>query len=210
MIDWSKISPKLVELITSLSLDDPPPEFKAQWAHKTRDYLTPSVAAELVLRVVSVQGVGSDETRHKEVTITPDVGDPYIELHEQIVGHRKFVLEVRVESQIHSEEENRWCWSICERIRTRLRRGRSNAALRAINVSLLSIGAATDTSFSFEKRKINVALMPITFYAAFCDTDTVSVNWFERVLLTSQIKNVDNTLLSSPPNFTDLPIPDDE
>jgi hypothetical protein len=203
VINWTDVAPALVNLISSLSLDDPPQKFQANWAHKSQKMVVPEVGMDLLLRVTSVVGVGEDETRKKTVTITPTEGDPYPEVFETVVGHRKFVLEVRVESQVHEEEKNRWAMSMLDRIRTRMRRTHSVEALQRVNVALLKIGASNDVTFKADKRKINAAVMDMTFYAAFCDEDPVAIGWFEKIKLTARIRGVDDELLDSPPNFTD-------
>jgi hypothetical protein len=204
VINWTDVAPALVTLFSDLALDNAAtPAFKAQWADKQREFIHPAVGKSLILRVSSIAGVGGDERRYENITITPEDADPYTMVRETIVGHRRFVVEVRVESHDHTENESRWCWSMTERIRTRLRRQRSLDALQAVNVAMLDIGPATDVSLTYDKRRVNAAVLDVSFYAAFSDADPVPLNWFARVLLTS---DVDES--GEPPNVTDLSIPE--
>lgn len=211
MINWSEVAPVLVTLFSNLALDESAsPEFLAQWSEGKREFVHPDVGKSLTLKVTSVVGIGDDEPRYENITVTPDEGDPYTMLQETLVGHRRFVLQVKVESHEHAPDETRWCWSMIERIRTRLLRTSSQQALQAVNVALIDTGAATDASFTFDKRRWNAAVMDVTLYAAFSDTDTVEMNWIERVELTSQISDPADNLLPTPPNVADMSVPEQD
>jgi hypothetical protein len=195
VVDWSTVAPALRALFSSLALNAPvTPEFLARWTDKSAELVHPEVGKELTLKVTSVVGIGEDERRYVEVDD---------DVQESIVGHRRFVIQVRVDSFDHSEDESRWCWSMIERIRTRLRRRSSIDALLAVNVALVEVGSAIDASLTFDKRRVNAALMDVTMAAAFTDTDPVPVGWIEHVEFTTEFRiAAGEPPLPEPPNFS--------
>lgn len=206
MIAWSTVAPALRELLSSLATATPiDPTFEGDWTDRRAEYIHPAVQKELVLRITRVAEFSADRV-YTETQI-PTADGPVTVMTESIVGMKEFTLEVRVESHEHSEEVDRWAWSMAERIRTGLYFQRAIDALLAVNVGLVRLGDARDISFTFDKRRVNAAYFEATFNAAFCLTDSVTTDWFERVELTSHIKNPGDTELSSPPNVTALVVP---
>ena len=207
MIDWSEVAPALRTLISSLATASPAtPSFEGRWADKKAEFVHPGVQRELVLRIMRVRDVYADQL-YETVTVTPDDVEAFQVLEERVYGMKEFVLEVRVDSYEHSEDESRWSWSMAERIRTGLHFERANTALQAVNVALVSIGDARPFTFNHDKRVINCAIFEVTMNAAFTIADPVPTNWFERVVLTSEIRNPADVLLTSPPNITNVMVP---
>lgn len=203
MIDWATVSPALKRLFSSLALDESPAaSFCAEWFDGKRSHINTEVRKELTLRVTNVASAGEDERRYTQETVDGDVV-----LTESMVGLRKFTLQVRVDSYDHDPDCDNWCWSMTERIRTRLRRSSSVATLEAACLSLLDVGPSIDASFVFDQHAVNAALFDCTFYAAFTDSDPVPQGWIEYAVLTSQITDVDASTVPSPPNYTGESVP---
>lgn len=202
MIAWSTVAPALRTLLSNLALAaSVTPAFEAQWTHKKAEYRHPEVQKALLVRVTRVAG---DETYRQYVET--EVDDVPV-VTEHLVGQREFTLEVRVESHEHTEDgASGWAWSMLERVRTGLMFQRSIDALLAVNVGLVRLGDARDVSFTFDKRRINAAMFEATFNAAFDLADSVSADWFETALLTSQFQDTAGITLPSPPNVTDLEV----
>lgn len=207
MINWSEVAPAIRTLISGLATTAPvTPSFEGRWADRKAEFIHTEVQRSLILRIARVREFQTTRV-YRDIVVTPDVGDPYGALQEVIVGMREFVVEVRVEAFEHTEQADRWSWSMLERIRTGLQFQRAADALLAVNVGLVSLGDSRDVSFTFDKRRINAAMFEVTMNGAFCHADTVTTDWFEHVVLTSKIRNPADELLPSPPNVTDLAVP---
>jgi hypothetical protein len=202
VIRWSQVAPVLIEVFSGIALEVPvEPAFPAQWAEGSKKFVHPQIAAELTLKVTSVIGEPGDERRYEEITVTPTSGAPYTMLQESVVGMRRFVLQVRVESFAHTPDADRWCWSMVERIRTSLKFTRIQQRFQEVNVAVLDAdGTTADATYTFDKRRVNAAVLDVTFYAAFCLSDSVPMNWIEHVELQRRIKGVGDALLPTPPN----------
>lgn len=213
MIDWSTVAPAIRSLLSELALSAAvTPSFEGRWTDRKAEFMHPEVQQELVLRVVRVDDVHAHR-RYETVTVTPEEGEPYEELRERIEGMREFVLEVRVEAHEHSEEAASWSWSMLERIRTGMCFQRAIDRLLAVNVGIVRVAPSRDISFTFDKRRVNAAMFEVTMNGAFSHADPVPVGWFERVAITSHIRNQGDELLPSPPNVTELvvpPLPEDD
>lgn len=202
MIQWSTVAPALRSLFGSIALaNSVTPEFRAQWQDRKQEFRHPEVQRALILRVTRTRDVLTE--RKFELS-----GE---EFSEQIYGIREFVLEVRVESFEHAETEGeRWAWSMIERLRSALYFERALSALASVGVGLIEVGDSQDVSFKFDKRIVNAALFEARFNAAFCLSDSVPANYFETLIISSQIQGVDGITLDEPPNFTDLVIGEPE
>ncbi|HVJ27434.1 MAG TPA: hypothetical protein VM493_07810 [Vicinamibacterales bacterium] len=208
MIDWSTVAPAIRSLVSSIATSAAKdPAFLGRWMDRQAEYIHPDVAKELILRVSRVSDF--DAYRSYNTVTVPATGDTpeHQELYEVISGMKEFGLEIRVESHDHSESENRWSWSMAERIRTNLHFSRVTSAILAVGVGIVRIGDIVDVSYRFDKRRVNSALFEVTLNAAFSLTDPVTTDWFEHVALTSNFKDVTGATLSAPPNITDLVVP---
>lgn len=211
MIGWSTVAPGLRSLFSQMASDTAySPEFRAMWGEGKREMVHPQVGMSLSLKVTSVIGDGLDELRHENITVTPDEGDPYTMLSERVVGHRRLTLQCRIESHFHDQDDDvqaGWCWTMTERLRTSIRRTRNREALQALNVSLVDIGPATDVSLTFDKRRLNAAVVDFFLQTSFDDADPIHLGWIERIELTAQTQDVDGQALPEPPNYSDRAIP---
>lgn len=208
MIDWSTVAPALRTLVSSIATAaEADPAFLGRWADRRAEYLHPDVQKELILRVTRVADFDAYRS-YGEVTIPESGSTPEHQvLQETISGMKEFGLEVRVDSHDHSEDENRWSWSMADRIRTSLYFNRAISALLAVNVGIVRIGDINDVSYTFDKRRVNSALFEVTLNAAFCLTDPVTTDWFERVELTSRFQDPAGVTLSAPPNIAGVVVP---
>jgi hypothetical protein len=212
VIGWSTVAPGLRSLFSAMASDTAySPEFRAMWGEGKQEMVHPQVGMRLTLKVTSIVGDGLDELRHENITVTPEEGDPYTMLEERVVGHRRFTLQCRVESHFHDQDDDvqaGWCWTMTERLRTSIRRTRNREALEALNIALVDIAPATDVSLTFDKRRINAAVVDFFLQTAFSDADPIPLGWIERILLTSQVKDVIGEAIQPPLTFTDKSIPE--
>jgi hypothetical protein len=207
VIGWSTVAPGLHALFSQMASDTAySPEFRAMWGEGKREMVHPEVGMSLSLKVTSIVGDGLDELRYEDITVE---GEPRV--REYVVGHRRFTLQCRVESHFHDQDDDvqaGWCWTMTERLRTSIRRTRNREALQALNIALVDISPATDTSLTFEKRRINAAVVDFFLQTAFSDADPIPLGWIERILLTSQIKDVVGETIQPPLTFADRSIPE--
>lgn len=206
MIGWSTVAPALKTLLSELALAAAvTPAFQAQWFDGTREFRHPDVQQELTLRVTRVADVQTERRYDYDAgdTETPAT------LTETLFGMREFTLEVRVESHDHRQDLSSWAWSMLERVRSGLLFQRSIDALLAVEVGLVRLGDSRDVSFKFDKRTVHAAMFEATFNAAFEHSDSVNPAWFERALLTSNVMDPAGVALGSPPNVTDLVVPEE-
>jgi hypothetical protein len=200
MIDWSVASPALVALFTRLAFDTTPVGFTGQWQARTQKYTNESAKTDLILAVRSIQDIGVDETDQVETTIKGQPATVYSQL-----GNRRVILEVRVES--YKATDSHWCWATIERIRTRLRRPSSHQALEAINWALVDTGPSVALPMNVRGAEWSAASMDVVFGTRFEDVETTAFEWFERIALTSHVKDTDGTELPVPPNYTNKLVP---
>lgn len=198
MINWSEVAPALKAVFSGLAVHPPvTPDFRAQWADERQEFVHAIVQKALTLRV----------TRVADVLIEHRYAVEDEQLTEQLYGMKEFTLEVRCDSHAHVQDDNRWAWSMIERVRTGLLFQRSIKALLDVGVGLVDVSDSRDISFKFDKHIVPAAMFEATFNAAFCQADPVPLNWFEHVAITSQIQGPDGVTLPSPPNVTNLVIP---
>lgn len=202
MIAWNVVAPALRTLFSDLALATAAsPSFLALWRDGNAEFTHPEVQRTLTLRVTRIADI--DGSRQY---VTNDAE----ELEEHIVGMREFTLEVRVDSHEHAEDQAAWAWSMLERIRTGLYFTRAINALLAVNVGLVRVGDSRDISYRYDKRRINAAMFEVTLNAGFDLQDvSAAANWFDTVLLTTEFKRPDDTLLPTPPNVFELEITND-
>lgn len=193
MIDWSTVTPALVELFTRLAFPSRPDRFKAQVDGRVQRYTDTDSKTDLVLKLRHVSDIGEDETEQREVTGKT--------VYAQL-GNRRVIIEVRIET--YKNTDDNWAWSTVERIRTRLRRPSSHEALRSINFALVETGPSIALPMNVKGAEWSAAMMELTFGTRFEDIETTPFNWIERVDLTSHIKDTDGQELPVPPNFNEL------
>ena len=167
MIDWGTASPALVTLFTRLAFDVTPVNFGAQWQARTQRFTDASAKTDLILAVRSIQDIGEDETDQVETTIKGQPATVYAQL-----GNRRVILEVRVES--YKATDSHWAWTTIERIRTRLRRPSSHAALEAINWALVDTGPSIALPMNVRGAEWSAAAFDVTFGTRFEDVETTA------------------------------------
>jgi hypothetical protein len=200
---WSTIRPALIDLFSRLALPygaDAPDGWGAAWEGRQDNpgFTPPAVRFDLSLNITNVSSDGHDGTRYEY-----DEDDDA--LYETQFGMRRFTLQVQ--AFVHEHTDDLTELEILERIRTRIRKPSSLAALKAVNVGLIDVLAAVPIRIVSNKRTISAGNMDVFFAAAVNDADPIPVGWFERVVITSELKGSGGTLLGSPPNVTDLVVP---
>lgn len=209
MIAWSTIKPALVTLMSSLAVDQITPDeddaqlhppFEAEWAERRKTHVHPEHSQALYLKVLSVASKGVDETRFENIEIE-DVPD----LQATQCGLRRFTLQVQ--SRCTEYEDNLWCMQTLERIRTRLRRLSSLAALRAVGCALIRIENAVDISFRSDQHIWSAGNLDVILACEVNDVDPIPVGFIERIELTSHWQN-NGVDISTPPNVSADTIPE--
>ena len=198
---WTDVNPELVRIFGELALRDEGSRQPGNWKPEWRDRAVVATAVsgqlkgvKLYLKVTSCIGIGTDEIRYEQET-------PTSYLQETIYGLRRVTLRLECHSGEASDEQ--WPLSILERIRSRLRRRRTIGALLALNVGIISIGAANDISSRKDQHIQSRAVMDLLLTMVSDDRDPVPTGWIASVVITSHLEDVDGIELPIPPNYTD-------
>lgn len=207
MMRWSQICPVLIDVFTrcalqpgeaerAMSLDKP---WSAAWEERADNngFVDPEIGHTLSVKITSCVGVGNDELRYQ---FDEDDDD----LYEEVVGQRRFVVNVQSESEEQSDDL--WALAVLERIRTRIQRTSSTTRLSAVDVALVEVGPSRDITGTADKRRVSRASMDVTFLASVSEMDPEPVGWIEHVLLTTEFSE-GGELLPSPPNVINEAIP---
>ena len=125
MLGWaSDIAPTLIDVITTTGRDTERGHrlFSAEWLTAASGGKAVNDEQKLAfrLKVTTVVGIGEDETRYEEL--------PSGELEATQTGQRKFNLQIQAITTERTDEI--WSMLALERVRTRLRRPRSNFTMR--------------------------------------------------------------------------------
>jgi hypothetical protein len=211
-IRWTDICPVLVQVFTEIAADTelPATGFKAEWKEGQRGFTSDNQKLSLLLKVTSVVGIGTDETRDEYVDPTStNVADrPYLgRIRSVQVGQRKFTLQVQALVPEHTDGQ--WAMAATERIRTRLLRPRISEKLLTVGVALIEIRPANKVSFKDNGRVVSSATMDIIFATVVNDVDPVPSGWIEAIHYTSHIEDGSGAELPVPPNVTAQLVPSD-
>ena len=200
MIGWTQIKPVLIEVFTEISRDTNQPAngFTAEWEGSPAGFIKPEQSFVPRLKVLTVSGVGEDETR-REV-----VGG---KLYETQVGQRLFTLQVQIVCPSHTDDA--WAMSATERIRTRIRRPRILDRLLDVGVSVRRIGNAVKMPpFKDNGRAVNMANLDVFLGTVVNDADPIPVGVIDYVVASGHLRDSNGTELPSPPNWTNNEIPE--
>jgi hypothetical protein len=196
---WAEIAPVLLAQVQGLALQTSDPLWSAEWRDEKQEFASPTVQAKIELEITSAAPV-FQETRQTEGA-APDFNTILTE-H----GMREFTLNVQCKS--YDSRYEFWAFEYAERIRTRIRRQAVREALKTVNTAFLSSSAITRLEHDEDGHRVRTANLDLFFRAGFEDSEGAEVvGWIESIALTSRIKDVDGTVLPTPPNFTDLRIP---
>lgn len=194
---WATLAPTLKSAITSIALDAADPLWSAEWAEQAQPLVSPTVQAEILLRIPTSRAV-YDETRR-----TYDANTQTITAVDH--GLREFTLSIQARS--YDLTYAAWAHEYCERIRTRIMRETPRATLLAAGVVLVERGPIVQVEATVDGRALSAANLDLFMRAGFEDAPQTGLGWIEKIELTTQVKNTDGVVLPTPPNVTDLLIP---
>lgn len=200
MIGWAQIRPVLIEVFTEISADTTRSQqgFKAEWQNGRAGFISPEQKFLPRLKVVSVSGIGEDETR-RETSVDGTIA-------EKQVGQRRFTLQVQIVCVEDTDEV--WSMAATERIRTRIMRPRIVDRLASVGVDARRVGNAVKATFKDGGRVVNAANIDVFMGAVVNDADPIPVGPIDYVVATGRLKDVDGVELPHPPNWTNNEIPE--
>lgn len=197
-MDWTVIKTTLETQIRGL-LPSPADthNFEPRWQHGSDGNMAANMATgwKMFLRVQSVTD-GAVMRRY-----TPNETDTGL-LDENIVSMRTLVIEFRAEAD-NFDGGDLWALNVTERVRSGLRLKQVKNEFLAVEMALTGIGPTVDASFTHAQRTVNSASMEMSFNFADC-FKLENVDWFDTVLLSSEVTDETGALL--PSNFTDTEI----
>lgn len=200
-MSWTTVHAALLSLFSTLAVEpgaDPAlPEFRAEWMERHQDLIHVQEAFGLYLKITTVAGLGQDERRYGI--------DGFGNRIEVLCGMRRVTLNVQAVVTEYTDEL--WAMAVLERVRTRLHRSSSHAALDAANCSLINVGGANDASSRFDDRILSIASFDVLLHMAVNDVDPVPAGYIAFLLLTSKVQDVSGEELPAPPNVVDDPLP---
>lgn len=163
MIDWLTIKPELLDLIGDLA------ELQSVWLDKRRPYIDPKEQATVFLHVRQTESIGIDDRRYEVLPGPPVIPAPALE--ETAVGHRRVLLEIRVESFRH--DDDRFAFFAAEKIRSALSFRSSLDRLRGINVAIIRKDRTLDLSNVIQDDRVtSVAILELVLAVGICVADT--------------------------------------
>lgn len=174
MTPWAGTSAALVALFTDLSKDVTldATKYAPIWREGADVAEHDKQGFKLQLKVLSVRGVGEDETRW-----VFDQGTQTLSSHQYCV--RSFTLQLTATARQLLDGRNPM--AVLERVRTRIRRPSSLAAIGAAGLSLIRVEQALDATYTFDNKRRPCAVMDVVFTGAFTDEDPVDPGWIQYV-----------------------------
>ncbi len=208
MIDWETLNPAVKSLIEQLVVDRlMPAALAADEADRPRKMMSVQRKQALTVRLLGVVSLGDDEERREDVAADATGADaPWGgKLRARMVGHRRVTYRVTCEAVENTDRM--WAWGTIERVRTRLGRSSSTNALALVDASVSRVGQSVEANFKSDGRMQNRVSLDFALNVRVNDVEEAPIGWIEHVVLTSEVKDVDGTLLPTPPNVLDLEIP---
>jgi hypothetical protein len=164
-IAWDTIRPALLSLFGDLS------GLQSVWKDKRRPFVDPRLQAVLLVHVRQVTGIGVDDRRYVDLALPI----PQATLEENVAGHRRVTLELRVESFRH--DDDRFAFNAAETLRTKLFFGASLARMRAVEVALVRVGDVLDLSGIVQDDRItSIAVLELVTTIAMCTANAGAAN----------------------------------
>ncbi len=180
-MDWATLNPIVLSILSEIAIEEPiddVPEFKAQWAGRSREMMSPDYGHALYLEITTITGVGEDEQRY-------EVDDEGVQTCTSC-GMRKINLQVR--SECTENTDTTWAIAVLDRIYTRLWRQRYIDRLRdAGNAAFISSRVAHIIPVTGDGRVVSAGILDLVLYGAFNDVDTIPVGWIERIDLSASV-----------------------
>lgn len=164
------------------------------WKDEPQQALSDQTLARVYLSITTSRGVGRDDYGHEWADV-PGSDPPRQVYQEYVRGQR--VLTVNVSCDVLHQAPDDAAEAVLDRIRTRLRRSESREAFLAANIALarrVEIGAIPTVR---DQRAASSAAMDLFFNAAFFEVLKRDADYFERVAISSDLKNVDGTSFPS-------------
>lgn len=178
MTPWADVSAALVSLFTGLSKDvtRPAAQYAAEWRESAGKLQNDSQGFALRMKVVSVAGIGEDETRWE-----------FDEGTQTLSSFQYCLRRIRLQLTSSSDKwlEGRHPMAVLERVRTRIRRPSSLAAIGAAGLSLVRVEQALDVTTGVDNHRLPAAVMDVILTGAFTDEDPVDPDWIAYVDLGS-------------------------
>lgn len=193
MIDWKTVGPGLIKLFSALAFDTKPTQFEGRWVGRPQKYIPSGAKTDLLLKLRSIDNIGEDENRLVETDLN---GQPLGNVYEAILGDRRVVLEVRIETYQNTDEM--WAWTTIERIRARIRRRKNIAELLALNFSLVDVGPSIEVPVSRANHEWSVVVAEFTFVTRFEDRDTEPAQWIGKLEVLTEFEDTSGAQLPSP------------
>ena len=196
-MDFVALQAALLALVQRLVV----PELEAkrvQWLEEPRKQIP---GARVFLNITSSSGLGVDDVRTTEgVTVGG-------ELERTVQGLRLFTLSLQCETE--SQAPAGAARSTVERLRTRLRRPSTLAALKGAGLALVRLEATQTLDYDWHDRRMSRAAMDAIFATTSNDgtLPADAVTYIERVLVTSSITAPSGALAPAGLQLVDQEIP---
>jgi hypothetical protein len=197
---WATLAPFIKTTITGLALDVADPLWTgAKFRDQKRPFISPTLGAEIVIRIAQSRVVAGDE----RATFTPgSPGSLSIAMH----GIREFTVNVQAKS--HKLEYAGWCHEYLERIRTRIMRRSVRDAMLVQNLICYEAGPIIELEGKEDGAALSVGSLDLFMRAGFVDTAETGQNWIETIELTSHVSDEGGTEYEQPAgNFTNEIMP---
>jgi hypothetical protein len=130
-------------------------ELPTVWEDQPRPFVDPGLRAIVLLTTFGMMTKGKDE-KIPVVDLNQPAGQ---ELQENVRGVRLFTIQIKVESYEQTDDRNAGVYA--SRVRDRLSRSSSKAALRSVQTSFVRVGEVRDLSDLRDERRTSVAVLDL-------------------------------------------------
>lgn len=177
-MNWTDIRAALKTLIGNLA---ELPGDETQWEDQGRLYVDSVGRAVALLKTDPITPIGQDEriTTYDE---TQALGE---EMQDVLRGVRNFTLKVKVESYEQSDDST--AYTYVERVRDRISRASSLAALRDVGCAFIRTEPTADLSAVRDDRWTSIAVLDIRMRVAVSEADPARYGYIATVEVTGPV-----------------------
>lgn len=200
---WTTIAPVLLAQLTACALDTAVaaaavPAFVGRFKDQQRPLVHPQIQAELLVQITSVRKLSARDDWQD------DTSTDFVRTYS---GQREATVNVQVRSW--NQNVAGWALEYCERIVTRFANRISvHDALYAVNCGVIeSLPAQNIGDIVLDNRVLSVASADIRLRAAFTDVEGESLEWFDKIDLSTFFKH-GTTTFPVPPNLLHQTVPE--
>lgn len=161
-------------------------------------FANPEAGWKVIVDLISVRHV----SKHQEHYTTEEQPD---RLDEKVLTHSVMAFQVKAESDYFDDDASRWAARAVQKIKERVRLTRYTNLFRDADMAINTVGDTTNLSVPKDGRQISIFTCDLFFNVVSeenTEEDDSGDDWFERVIVTSEIKDATGALIPANRTFT--------